>query len=265
MCRSCLRPNLTTAEAVNTLTPDDFVPRVADHALQLPTSELHVWAIPLDLSESEVSESSHALSEDELARAARFHFDLHRRRYIAGRFALRSILAAYVGKRASELEFFYGPQGKPYLSQPDRDVQFNFSNSEGHAICAVMRCTKIGADLEMIRELSDYETIAKHFFSPGETEVLLSLPSGSRQEAFVNCWTRKEAFLKALGSGLALPLDSFEVSLRPGDPARLLSVGGNSAGSSGWTLISISPLPNFVASVAVHRRPRLIRTWTYQK
>lgn len=260
-----MRPNLTTAEAVNTLTSDDFVPRVADHALQLPASELHVWAIPIDLSESEIAESSHALAADELSRAARFRFDLHRGRYIAGRFALRSLLAAYAGKRAGEVEFFYGPQGKPYLSQPDLGVRFNFSNSEGQAICAVMRDTEVGADLEMVRDISDYESIAKRFFSPGEAEVLLSLPSSSRREAFVNCWTRKEAFLKALGSGLALPLDSFEVSLRPGDPARLLSVGGNSAAAAGWTLISLSPLPNFVASVAVRRRPRLIRTWTYQK
>jgi 4'-phosphopantetheinyl transferase len=250
---------------VDTLISDNFLPRVPDHALQLPNSELHVWAIPLDLSESEVSESSHALSEDELLRAARFHFDLHRRRYIAGRFALRRILAAYVGARASEVEFFYGPQGKPHLARPDSDVQFNFSNSEGQAICALMRCTEIGADLEMVRDISDYETIAKHFFSPGETEALLSLPPNSRQVAFVNCWTRKEAFLKALGSGLALPLDSFEVSLRPGDPARLLSVGGNCAESTGWTLISMSPLPNFVASVAVREQPQLVRTWTYQK
>ena len=265
MCCGYLRPDLTISEVVDTLTSDDFVPRGADHALQLPTSELHVWAIPLDLPAAEVSELSHVLSEDELSRAARFRFVLQRRRYIAGRCALRSILAAYVGKRARALKFFYGPQGKPYLAWPDRGVQFNFSNSEGHAICAVMRGTEIAADLEMVRDLSDYETIAKQFFSPGETEALLSLPLGSRQEAFVNCWTRKEAFLKALGSGLALPLDSFEVSLRPGDHARLLSVGGNSAEASGWTLISMSPLPNFVASIAVHRQPRLIRKWTYQK
>jgi 4'-phosphopantetheinyl transferase len=260
-----LRPDLTISEVVDNLTSEDFVPRVADHALQLPTSELHVWSIPLDLPESDVSEASQVLSEDELSRAVRFHFALHRRRYIAGRSALRSILAAYVGKRAGDLKFFYGSHGKPHLALPDGGVRFNFSNSEGHAICAVMRDTEIGADLEMVRALSDYETIAEQFFSPGETKTLLSLPPGSRQEAFVNCWTRKEAFLKALGSGLALPLDSFEVSLRPGDPARLLSVGGNSAGASGWTLISMSPLPNFVASVAVRRQPRLIRTWTYQK
>lgn len=247
------------------LTADNFVPRVPDSALQLPTSELHVWAIPLDLSEAEVSESSKTLSEDELLRAARFHFDLHRRRYIAGRAALRSILAAYTGKQASDVEFFYGTHGKPHLARPDRGVRFNFSNSEGQAICAVMCRTEIGADLEMMRDISDYETIARQFFSPSEAEALLSLPHGFRQEAFVNCWTRKEAFLKALGSGLALPLDSFEVSLRPGDPARLLSVDGDRAGAIGWTLISMSPLPNFVASVAVRGRPRLIRTWVYQK
>jgi 4'-phosphopantetheinyl transferase len=250
---------------VDNLTSVDFVPRGVDHALQLPTSELHVWSIPLDLPESEVSESSQVLSEDELSRAARFRFVLHRRRYIAGRAALRSILAAYVGKRASDLKFLYGQQGKPHLALPDGGVQFNFSNSEGHAICAVMRDTEIGADLEMVRALSDYESIAKQFFSPGEADALLSLPPASRQEAFVNCWTRKEAFLKAMGSGLALPLDSFEVSLKPGDPARLLSVGGNSAEASGWTLISLSPLSNFVASIAVRSQPRLIRTWTYQK
>jgi 4'-phosphopantetheinyl transferase len=240
----------------------DFAPRVADHTLRLTGSDLHVWAIPLDVPEGEIIRSARVLSEDERARAGRFHFDIHRRRYTAGRAALRAILAAYSGKRAEDMRFIYGPYGKPYLAPPDDGVRFNLSNSEGHAVCVVARDTEVGIDLEVVRELSDYETLARQFFSPGETEALLALPQSLRGEAFVSYWTHKEAFLKALGSGLAL--DSFEVTLKPGEAPRLLSVKGSPERAAGWSLISLLPVPGFVAAVAVRGRPRAVRTWRHQ-
>jgi 4'-phosphopantetheinyl transferase len=244
---------------------EDFGPRAADHTLRLTSSELHVWAIPLDVPEGEIIRSACVLSADERARAEQFYFDIHRRRYTAGRAALRAILAAYTRKRAADVRFVYGPYGKPRLAPPDDGVRFNFSNFEGHAVCVVALDTEVGIDLEVVRELSDYEMIARHFFSPGETEALLALPPALRGEAFVSCWTRKEAFLKALGSGLALALDSFEVTLRPGEPPRLLSVKGRPERAAEWSLISLAPAPGFVVAVAVRGRPRAVRTWRYQK
>ena len=168
--------------------------------IPLSHGEAHVWRIrlapcPVDL-----------LSEDERARALRFHFPLHRHRFVAARSALRRILAAYLDLPPAELRFHYSPHGKPYLEH--HWLRFNLAHSEDLALCAVARAREIGVDIERIRPRPTQERIPERFFSPSEAAQLRALPP----EAFFHYWTAKEAYLKARGEGLAIPLDSFDVT-----------------------------------------------------
>jgi 4'-phosphopantetheinyl transferase len=193
------------------------------------------------------------LAADEIARAERFYFQKDREHFIVARGLLRLILSCYLYVAPDQLRFCYGSHGKPALaitSGQDR-LCFNLAHAHGLALYAVARGREVGIDLERLRLIPDAEQIAARFFSPRENAVFRALPSSKRQEAFFNCWTRKEAYIKAVGDGLARPLDRFEVSLRPGEPARLLSVEGDAQEASRWVLQDLTPAPGYVAAIAV--------------
>jgi 4'-phosphopantetheinyl transferase len=189
------------------------------------------------------------LDAGERARAERFRFELHRRRFIAARSSLRRILARYAGTAAHALEFAYGPHGKPGLpAHPE--LQFNLSHAADRALVAVARGRRVGVDLEQLRPLGDIEALARHTFAPGELARLRALPREQWTEGFFNAWTRKEAYLKALGTGLATSPQSFEVSLEPHAVPRLLRV----ADPGRWQLRALQPAPGWVAAVVVEDR-----------
>ena len=233
--------------------------------LELKTDEIHVWRASLDQSISQSRRLRKILSMDERIRAERFHFEQDRKRFIVGRGILRTILGRYLNEEPDRLQFCYGKHGKPEL--PDtfgkRAILFNMSDSEGLALYAFTRYHEIGVDIEHIREISDMDQIAESFFSLRENAVFCSIPKDKKKEAFFNCWTRKEAFIKAVGDGLSRPLNKFDVSLVPGESARLLRIEGDSKGASRWSIQELKPASGFVAAFAVKKRSWQLRCWQF--
>jgi len=193
------------------------------------------------------------LSADERERAGRFAFERDRRRYIVARARLRQLLGERLGAAPESLRFVYKPHGKPALARcpGQRDLRFNVSHCGEVAAYAFAEGREVGVDIEELRELPDADDIAMRFFSRRERGAYLRLPVRQRPQGFFNCWTRKEAFIKALGEGLSHPLESFDVSLVPGKPARLLRVGRIPASRCDWTLRSFVPGSGLVGAVAL--------------
>jgi 4'-phosphopantetheinyl transferase len=231
----------------------------------LAPGEVHVWSVRLDPSPAEVGRLGRFLSADERERASRFRFEKHRRQYTVGRGVLRELLAAYADTRPEAVRFTYGPRGKPFLepSCNPKDLQFNLSNSDELALVGFVLGVEIGVDVEFLREMSDCEQIAERFFSASERQALREIPFPGKQEAFFNCWTRKEAYLKAVGEGLAAPLDSFDVTLALGDPPRMLTLEGDPERAARWFLHHLRPAADYLGAVAIERGDWVVRTWAF--
>lgn len=226
----------------------------------LAEQEVHLWVVDLDCPPERSPELREYLSRDERARAERFRFDRDRRRFVACRGALREILGSCVDLPAPEIVFEYGPYGKPALASPaGAGVEFNVSHCEGLALIAVAAGRRVGVDLERIVSGASRQRIAERFFSPAEIAALRALPVASQDEAFFACWTRKEAYIKARGEGLSIPLDGFSVSLAPGEPAALLDCSFAEDEVRNWSLQSLAPAPGFVAALAVEGRDWRLR------
>ncbi len=234
-------------------------------APSLAPAEVHAWRAWLDLPPEELACLAASLSKDERERARRFRLERHRQRFVAAHGALRAILALYLGCPAAAVRFDLGPRGKPLLLDPAGavDLRFNMAHSEDLALCVVARNAEVGVDVEAIRPVTDADKIAARHFSPREQAVLRKLPAGERQEAFFLGWTRKEAYLKALGDGLARPLSGFSVALRPGEPAQLLDVEGQPQEAARWSIVTLHPAPGYVAAMTVEGKPRGIAQWTW--
>lgn len=223
-------------------------------ALTLGDDEVQVWRANLDIAGSRLQRLRQSLSGAELAKAGRFRAQIHRDRFVAARGTLRAILGRYLGVESGRLRFSYNTRGKPSLDREfgGDELQFNLSHSEGLALYAVTYRRAIGVDLERIRPTLGEDKIAERFFSPTEVEALLTLPADLRKMAFFTCWTRKEAYIKATGQGLTLPLDQFDVSLCPGEPAALLSTKWDPDEARRWSLRELSPGSGFVGAIAVN-------------
>ena len=230
---------------------------------KLAPGVVDVWCLPLDLPADRIEELLASLADDERERAARYQFDRHRRRFVACRGQVRGILAGYVNDRPAALRFQSGPRGKPALGAPwsDSSIHFNASNSEEVGLLAVALDRELGVDVELVREPRDFEGLAAQFFARGEVEQLRLLPENRRIEAFFNCWTRKEAVLKAVGTGLAFPLDKVVVTLAPGEPAGVVVYDNDPATASQWWLASLDPLPGYVGALAARGSPLEVHCW----
>jgi 4'-phosphopantetheinyl transferase len=217
-----------------------------------PVAEVHLWVCSLDLSPASVEEAYAVLADDEIERARRYRFTRARRRFVASRSFLRRTLAGYRSVSPLELSFVYGAFGKPGLSpRPDgARLEFNLSHSGDMAILAITRGPAVGVDVEQMVHVSDLPRMASRYFSTYENAALNEVPAETRDFAFYCFWTRKEAFLKALGHGLALPLDSFDVSLDERGP-RLVGVRNHAEAPSSWKLLHLCPAPGYVGALAV--------------
>jgi 4'-phosphopantetheinyl transferase len=228
----------------------------APENLVLLPDDVHIWRASLDQPEWCQTQFGATLSPDEQSRAERFHFDVHRQRFIVGRGILRNILGRYLGKEPRELEFCYSDRGKPSLTGSNSSVCFNLSHSQSLALYAIAR-RPIGIDLEYIRPLDDALKLAQRFFSPREYALIESLPPNQKQKAFFDIWTCKEAYLKATGEGLA-GLGQVEVSLTPGGTPELHLIGENSPPQQNhWFLQPLTPDPNYAAAVAIAGQSQL--------
>jgi 4'-phosphopantetheinyl transferase len=172
---------------------------------------------------------------------------------------LRAILSCYSGIEPSELRFLYGERDKPRLADETggKWLRFNVSHSHGRALYAVTRGREVGIDLEHIRPGKDHAALAERFFSPREASTFLALPAELQTEAFYLCWTRKEAYIKARGDGLYLPLNRFDVSLIPGEPAALLRAQDQER----WSLHALTPWPDYAAALVVEGADIRISCW----
>lgn len=242
-----------------------FPPR-SPSGLRLSPGEIHVWSVRLDPPAERVEALGRSLSSDEWDRANRFRFDKHRRQYVVGRGVLRSLLATYQGTRPELVRFTYGPRGKPFLASQE-DLFFNLSNSDEMALVGFVLGREIGVDIEYLKPMPDCEQISERFFSESEREVLRRMPAEVKEETFFNCWTRKEAYLKAVGEGLAAPLDSFDVTLAPGEPPRMLTLKGDAAAASRWLFEHLRPAPDYIGAVALERQSEeeqwRMETWSF--
>jgi 4'-phosphopantetheinyl transferase len=216
--------------------------------LSLSGAEVHVWLIDLAQPNHAVAELECLLAQDERERAAQFHFERDRLRFKVAKAATRQILARYLDAEPRSLRFAEGAFGKPHLDSGD--VRFNLSHSGGYALLAAACGREVGVDLEEVRELKDFASIAERFFSPGESGKLRSVTDAAgRAAAFFNCWTRKEAFIKAIGEGLSHPLDTFEVAFLPNETVELRG----DASTRRWVLKTL-PVPKGYSGALVMER-----------
>ncbi|NJK68073.1 MAG: 4'-phosphopantetheinyl transferase superfamily protein [Microcoleus sp. CSU_2_2] len=233
--------------------------------LTFEVNKIHVWRIFLAEAASCLQRFQQTLSHDELTKAERFHFQKDRTQFMVSRGALRAILSQYVDINPRALRFEYNPYGKPSLivEQGGNTLRFNLSHSHGIALIAITKNRDIGVDIERIDTNFPYQQIAERVFSPLENAVLRSLPEQIQLKAFFTCWTRKEAYIKAVGKGLSIPLDCFDVTLAPGEPPALLNFQEKPEEASRWSLIELIPSPDTVATVAVEGYYTAIECWQW--
>jgi 4'-phosphopantetheinyl transferase len=224
----------------------------------LDQHEVHIWHTSVVISAEQEKALLLSLSADEVARADRFRFPIHRQRFIAARGILRQMLACYLNVEASELSFDYSPRGKPSLSgQP---LQFNVSHSHDMAVYAFTLHQPIGVDIEKTQATYD-DAVAGRFFSEKEYAALSALPSAARALCFYRIWARKEALIKVSGEGFAFALSSFTVPTV--DSLDGLTVDFD--GESGWLLRSFVAHPDYQSAFAMQRECErvLIREWCW--
>lgn len=193
---------------------------------QLAPGEVHLWQIHQIAPDDEILRGRSVLSPEEVERADRFYFDKHRRQFIVAHAAMGTILSSYLNISPSDVAFSYGPKGKPAFSAEleKSGIRFNLSHSGDYALLGITRNHILGVDIEFINHEFGTEEIATSFFSPAEIETLQAVPQAQKAPVFFSCWTRKEAYIKAVGDGLSIPLDSFDVAFAPGAQPALLRV-----------------------------------------
>lgn len=224
--------------------------------LELAGREVQLWAVRLEASDDAMARAASWLSRDEAERAGRFRFDKHHRAFVLGRGVLRALAAGYLRIQPTDVRFIYGPKGKPALADSPGHLSFNVSNSGDLAVYAFTLDCEVGVDIEHRRRVVDIGMIAQRFFAAREVAELMRLPEEERQQGFFNCWTRKEAYIKAVGDGLSVPLGSFEVTLGPGAPVKMIGIQGDDQSAALWTMHAFTPEPEYTGAIAYRDSPR---------
>ncbi|HLG61382.1 MAG TPA: 4'-phosphopantetheinyl transferase superfamily protein [Ktedonosporobacter sp.] len=233
--------------------------------LALVSDEVHVWRASLQAPLTLVQHLKALLSPEETTKANRFYFDRDRNHYIVARGLLRTLLGRYLSVAPEQLCFLYNDYGKPVLEFPrvDPPLRFNVSHSHELALLAFSYQRELGVDVEYMRTNIEYEDLARHSFSPNEQAVLLALPPEVKQQAFFNCWTRKEAYIKARGMGLSLDLALFDVSLVPGESIALLDSREDQREVARWRFHELAPGAGYAGALAVEGQEWALRCWQW--
>jgi 4'-phosphopantetheinyl transferase len=209
----------------------------------LAANAIHVWRLQLhDMPETLL------LAREEEERAARMRHEPSRHVFLHTRTMLRRILALYTGRPAEALPIVISEQGKPSLKDENAPC-FNLSHSGQMGLIAITRAAPVGVDLEMLRDVTRPDRIAKTYFTPSEQAALASLPESQQLDAFHACWTRKEAYVKATGKGIANQLASFDVTLLPDQPAQICAIDGHAQKAQATTLHAFRPRHDAWAAV----------------
>lgn len=224
-------------------------------------NEVHLWRLHLDALAPAESRWRGILSPDELVRADRFHFERDRRNFTATRALLRMILSTYVGCNPATLTFVYRENGKPFLSPKhgNEGLKFNVSHSGARALLAFTEFREVGIDVERIRDNLDCEALARRYFSATEQEAIARLQGSEKVTGFFRCWTRKEAYIKAQGGGLSLPLHEFDVSIRSGEQNALLATRPSAEEAELWSLRDLDADDGYVAALCVKGRDWVLK------
>ena len=213
---------------------------------------IRCWSVELGVAEEWLEPLAGVLAPDERERAIRFLFPRDRHRFVVARASLRVLLGRHLGARPSAIGFTYGPQGKPSLAgSTGASLHFSVSHCEDLALIVLRRDGPLGVDLEAVRPMADRDAVASRFFTAAETAAIDSVPPAARDLAFFLCWTRKEAFAKAMGAGLSFALDRCQVTCRPDEPPRVVEIDGDRAEGARWFMWDLRPAPGFVGAVAV--------------
>jgi len=218
--------------------------------LRLDAGEIHVWSVAVDPGVAAMPRLMALLSSSEQHRARRYVFESVQRRFVAARAALRLLAGRYLAMPAEVVRFAYGPNGKPHLSPPDAArLRFNVSHSHDLALFAFCAEEELGVDVEWRHDITSADQIVRRMFCPEEVAEWFSLPDDQRRRGFFDCWTRKEAFVKALGRGLEVPLDAFRVAFRPGEQPAVR--WRKDRRHEQWSMFDVSPADDYSAALAV--------------
>ena len=233
--------------------------------MMLDGTTVDIWKVVLEASAVERECMSAILSADEIARAGRFHFERDRHRYISCRGALRKILARYLSIEATDLSFSYSEHGKPFLgdTKSTDGITFNLSHSSATGVIAVSRNRRVGIDIEFPRQGIEMAALARRYFSQWEAARLESLRGEDLTAAFFSVWTRKEAYVKARGDGLSLPLGQFDVSIDP-DEASLLRTRHDPDDCNRWIMKSIPVNPGSFCTLVAESPLGRVRNWHFR-
>ncbi len=232
----------------------------------LAGEEVHVWSACLDQPTPVVWGLAGELSTDERARAERFHFARHGNRFIVGRGVLRVILGRYLRTAPRRLQFCHGPHGKPALAtlSDGHKLEFNLSHSESLALYVVTLNRSVGIDIEHVGRIPEAEQIAERFFTQRECGLIRALPQCKRQERFFRYWTRKEAYLKSVGTGLSQPLNGVDVSASKEESRWALTIEEDPEEAFLWSCADLpQPAPDYLAAVVVKGRAPSLRCWRW--
>lgn len=234
--------------------------------LMLMKNEVHVWRASLEVPTSEIEHLRHFLVEEEIERARRFYFEKDRRHWIVARAVLRVLLGHYLDIDSHRLHFVTNGYGKPSIVYPPSGTRlhFNISHSGDLALYAFAYDCQVGVDVEYMRADVNYEELATYHFSARECAVLGTLPATLQEEAFFLCWSRKEAYIKARGKGLSIPLDQFDVSLAPGEPAALLDSREEPRATERWSLYALAPGVRYAGALVVEGSGWQLCCWQWQ-
>jgi 4'-phosphopantetheinyl transferase len=232
--------------------------------LSLQNGEVHLWQTRVDSESLQESDFLGALSRDEQTRANRFRFPKDRDQYIVGRSMTRAVLGCYIGCNPHEIRFCYSSYGKPGLPADfQTDLHFNLSHSEQLVLLAITYGSEIGVDVEFMRSNVVNGALAEKVFSAQEIATFHVLPLELKHRAFFNGWTRKEAFIKAMGEGLSMPLDRFDVSIHPVEPAKLLSIRPDPAELERWSLRDLELAGGYVGAIVVGKQDWHLRRFAW--
>ncbi len=236
--------------------------------ITLAQDEVHVWRVSLEQQPALIHHLRSLLSAAEIAKADRFYFERDRLRYTVAHSALRMLLARYLNMElaaAKHLQFVHNEYGKPALADPalSSKLDFNLSHSRDLALIAFTCARQVGVDVEYMRADLSHEELAERFFSPQENALLQALPLSIKQAAFYHCWTCKEAYIKARGLGLSLPLDSFDVSVHPEEPAKLLASREDGHEGMQWAMYTLRPAAGYAGALVVEGGIDRLRCWQF--
>ena len=217
---------------------------------KLEPRTIHVWSLTLTAAAEVIDAYAALLADDERERRRRLMEGRIRDEFTLARGALRILLGRYLAREPASIEFAYGTRGKPALADPGLRPYFNLAHSDGLAVYGFAEDRELGIDVERARDIPEMKQIARRFFAGEEADILESLPADERSVSFYRAWTRKEAYVKAVGDGLHTPLASFCVTLRPEETARLTTLNGSALAASAWQLHHLNPAGGYVGALA---------------